>query len=330
MDRHEVLQKLEPITGLTVREIDHGADTAIRVTPDQITLRPSRHSRHIELDDHGVAQLSHFCGITPTLAKEISLGTYGRVVNEVLATKGQYTLLLKDNRVVDFNKRGQYNAISPTRVLTTIERAIPHAEYHRVMVLPDNTAQLEIVGEENRAVVRNDLVRAGALVNFSPIGIVNPSVQSFVIRLACTNGVTSHDVLREFSFGGGDNGDVYQWFRRSILDAYGSLKDIVENWQHMIQEEISPDDRALVLEALLKKARLPKDIAEAVRAQALATPPSNHYDMQNLLTWASSHLLTEPRQIRHAQAIAADYNHDQAHRRERVCPICHRARLVSQ
>jgi len=323
VDRTAVMEKLEPIIGLAARNVDHGPNTRIVVTPEMVTLRPGSGQRSLEITEDGVCAMANFAGIPVSLGQQLSANTFSRVANELLERKRQYTILVKDRQVVDFTRREHFHNINASRVLDIVERVIPGAEYHRALVMEKQTVQLEIVGEDNQAVARNDLVRAGALITFSPINITTPSVQSFVVRLICTNGATSNQVLREFEYGGDGDG-LWQFFRRSIRDAYRSLIPIVERWRQMREEEIAPEDRAMVLEALIKQAGIPKELADAVRAQALAHPPTNAYAMSNLITWASSHLLAEPRQVQRAQKAAARFDDESEH--QRMCPVCHRTR----
>lgn len=86
----------------------------------------------------------------------------------------------------------------------------------------------------------------------------------------------------------------------------------------------SPEgQRAAVLEALLKKARITGDIAEAIRAEAIERPIETSYDAMNLITYASSHFLTNLSDVVRARAAADNFAHEERH--QRICPICHQA-----
>ena len=92
----------------------------------------------------------------------------------------------------------------------------------------------------------------------------------------------------------------------------------------MDRERIAPEDRASVLEAMLRSAGITGVNAEAVRAHALEEPPETAYDAHNLITWAATHILTEPRRILRARAAMATFTSETEHRR--VCPVCRRTR----
>jgi len=183
---------------------------------------------------------------------------------------------------------------------------------------------LQVVGAKEAAVRRGDLVRAGALVQFSPINTIQPVVQSYVLRLMCTNGVSTKTVLAEFTGGHGEGDDVWQWFRQSVRAAGQALGAIVNRYQQMIKERIPADQRASMLEALLRQAGITGRDAEVVRAQAIEQPPRNTYELLNLVTWASSHIISEPKNIQRALNATATFTDETEH--ASVCPLCHARR----
>ena len=276
------------------------------------------------MSEQGTRALANYIGMPRSLCQQLSPDTFGRVATELLARKERYNLLIDNGQVVDFaDYRGMRN-LPVERVLETIERSIPGTEFHRVNLF-GYSATIEVVGEQRQPVVRGDLIRAGALVTFSPINTVRPAVQSYVLRLACTNGMTANNVLREFHFGnGGEGDDIWQWFRQSLREAYRSLNAIVSRYREMRNERVPADQRATMLEAMLKDARITGEDADAIRARAIQEPPRNTYDLVNLLTWASSHVVREPARIRRIQNTVAAFSNESEHRQ--VCPICHRAR----
>lgn len=322
MNRAEALERIAPLMEMKVREVEHTPRTRVMVTPEAILLRPAERGRFLPMTAEGARSMASHAGFPQELAKQLSPGTFARVATELLARKGKYSLLLKQDMVIGFAKARQYRVINPERALRSVEQGLGNADYHRVLV-EGQAVSLEILGEQQTPVVRGDMVRGGAMVTFSPLGIVQPTVKSYVMRLVCTNGATGTDVLREYQYGG-EGDDIWQWFRQSARDAYRSLERVVNRWRQMREEQIPPEDRALVLEAMLKEAGIGKAAADAVRAQALATPPQTAYDVMNLVTWASSHLLERPKEIRRAQNAAASFSEQTEHRR--ICPVCHRQR----
>lgn len=322
MNRTEVLEKLEPICHTTARQVEHNPQTRVLVEPGHVIIRPGNGGHLIPFNEKGVKALASFVGLPQRLCQNLSPDLFGRVTTELLGRKERYNLLLENGQVenlVDF--RGIRN-LPVERVLSVIEHVVPNCNYHRVSILNNRSASLEIVGPKQEGVRRGDIVQAGALVNFSPVNTIKPLVQSYVLRLACTNGATSKAVLAEFTGGGGggEGDDVWQWFRQSVRAAYQSISDVVNRYRQMMQERIPADQRAAMLEELLRQAGIIGKEAEAVRAQAIQDPPRNTYDMMNLITWASSHLIQSPERIQRALNASATFTSESQH--ATICPLC--------
>lgn len=319
MHRDEVLQKLESINRYRIRQVDTAERSRVRVTPEFITIRPGSGGALVPLNDNGVKSLQKFVGVPAALRSKLSEGTYSRMLTELLGRKERYNMLVADDQVVDFAEYQGTRTLPAERVLRTIERGTRgNADFHRVVVMTNYSAMIEVVSEQQEAVVRGDIVRAGASVTFSPINTVAPLVQSSVLRLVCTNGLTAATVLREFH--GGGNGNIWDWMRDSVREAYGALASIVSRYREMREERIPANHRAAMLEALLRSAKITGPDAEAVRAQALESPPRNAYEMMNLVTWASSHVVRDPARILTARATAAEFAATTDH--TEVCPLC--------
>jgi len=327
LNRVEVLERLDPVLDTQVRQVDHSPRTRVLVTPDMVTFRPGGGQHLMEMTHGGVESMAKFIGLPFPLAAKLRPETFGNVATELLGRKNRYALVTKDGAITGLAKPGEFHNLNANRVLQTIEGAIRGIEFHRVLILDNYVVSLEVIGEKREAVSRGDLIQAGANVSFSPLGTVNPMVQSYVLRLSCTNGATSNTVLREFHFGGGGGGegdDIWQWFRNSTRSAYNALDRIVIRYRAMMNEQIPAGDRAAMLEAMLREARISGEDANAVRALAIENPPQTSYDVMNLITQATSHIIEDPQRVRRAQLTVASYTSDQEH--ARVCPVCHARR----
>ena len=318
-----MLEAIEPLTELRVRNIEHNPRTRVMVTPEMVVFRPGSGAHSLPVAKEGVMSMAKFTGLPVEVAKQVSPGLFAALATELLERKRRYSVISDRGSIVDFGKATRAVTINPERVLRTIESTIPGTQFHRARLMSDHSVSLEVIGEERKPVVKGDLVQAGAMVAFSPIGTVQPLVQSYVLRLACINGAISMDVINEFKFAG-DGDSIWQFFRQSVRQSYRAVDSIIAHWRNMIAQVVAPEDRAMLLEALLKQAKVGKYAGEAVRARALQEPPQNAYNLMNLLTWASSHLLESNEMARRTQVVAANFAQETAHRR--VCPVCHRAR----
>ena len=321
MNRVQVMERLQPLLNVQVRDVQNPEFSRVASSEDTLILRPSR-GRSYPIAKEGIESLLRFTGVPEHLGKHLRLPTLEKVFTETIQTKGAYQVIMKDGTVVDIIPGTERQAVPPERALEVIEQAIPDVDFHRVLELPHFTTAIEVVGVDEHPVQKGDLVRAGAEVIFSPIGTVSPRVRAYVMRLACINGATSSDDFGNFSYGAGDGGSVWNFLRTSVKKAYRAIGPIVARWQELQNENIPPEQRAELLEGLIRRARLPNKVADAVRAMALREPFDNAYQAMNLLTHASSHLLTEGRDVLRARESAALFASESQHRR--MCPVCHR------
>lgn len=324
MNREQALKVLEPLDGVQMRRVEHTPRTKVEITPEGTVLRPGGGAHTIVFGEAGFNEMMSFLRLPEHIPHDLSPDTLGRVATDLLARKQWYSVTLKEGHAIGITaaKKAEL-ALRSEKVLRTIEGAIGKADYDKVLLLPHYEVVVDVAGSKTLAVAKGDIVRAGASVKFSPLGTIEPLVQSYVNRLACTNGAVSLDVLRTYraNGGGGGEGDsVWQWFRESVKEAYKSVTGIVEQWQNLRKENLSDKDRAMVLEGLIRDAKLDTDTAKAVRALAVETPPHNTYDAMNLITYASSHLMEDPRAIVRARSTAATFANSQFH--SRVCPVC--------
>lgn len=329
MNRTEVLEKLAPLMELGTRRIDHNPNTRVVVSSDEVALRPGGGARTLTIAKEGRKSLLQFTGIPVAVAEKLSDDTVGRSVTELLAHKHEYSVLTKQGEIVQFSPPTPERAnVRPDRALAVVEKALGHVDYFRANVIGQNGAMVEVVGDKTEpdpgGATRGDLLQAGVFLKFSPLGVFEPQVQSYCMRLACTNGATSNTVIKQFQFTGGEGDGIYQWMRQSVKEAYRGFSRIVGQYRKMVEENVPPADRAMMLEALLKQAGIKGENAEAVRALALENPPRTSYDMHNLITYASSHFLEAPDQIQRAMLTTAAFSSEHDH--ARVCPTCRRTR----
>ncbi|MDD5539470.1 MAG: hypothetical protein PHG61_02125 [Candidatus Marinimicrobia bacterium] len=327
LNRDQVLKGIEPLVVSQVRHVPSSSDTRVLLTDkNEIAIRPSHGAHSLIVDKAGHTPLMKFIGMPEIFEKHLEPGTYVAAATQLLQRKEHFTLVINnDQMITDIVSYGERDRISPVRVLDTIEKTIPVKGYNRLVFATRELVQLEAVGERMEPVVPGDLVQAGVLVRFSPVGIGVPRVQSYALRLDCTNGNCSDIHFAEFAGGGGGEGDdIWHWFRQNIRKAYNSLDKVVAEWRRLASEHIDPKDRASILEAIIKESRLPPETAATVRAMALENPPRNNWEAYNLITYASSHLLETPKQILQAQDTAVKFAGAETH--GRVCPVCRHSR----
>lgn len=320
MDRTAVLDQLAPLAALKPQNVTH---TAVRLTTngEEAEIRIGR--KDLPFSPEGVRQLLTFAGVAPKLAKALQQNTLSAVMGEMLGHKGQYMILQDGDQIVGVQDAGPIKTLAPERVLRAVEAGIKTpVDYARVLV-DDGIVQLETVGEKQHAVLPGDIIRAGTLTRFSPMGIANPTVRAYDLRMLCTNGAAGMQMGDEFKFTGGEGDDVWQWFRQQTRDAYRSIDETVARYRQLANTPVIPEERAEIIEGMLRRLHLfDRTVAAAILARAMENPPENEWDLINLASYATTHVLERPAAIFKAQAATAEYVAEAQHRK--VCPTCRR------
>jgi hypothetical protein len=328
LTRDDILKQMAGVAGETIRHVEDssGARVMIDQEKESLYIRPTRGAHTVEVETkQGLPNILRVVGLPLNIAKNLSPGTFSACLSEMLQHEGNFSMVLADNQVTDIIPFKSRMNLPIERVLNTVEKAMPVQGYNRAMVINPHYIQLEIVGEKTEPVAVGDLVQAGVMLRFSTLNIQQPAVQSYALRLACTNGMTTGGHWNEHagSGGGGEGDDIWQWFRQNVRKSYHALDKVVTGWKRMVEEKIDPKDRAAMLEALIKEAHLNPEAADAIRSMALEDPPTNNWELMNLVTYASSHILTEPKEVVRAQKAASTFIDESQHMA--ICPVCHAA-----
>lgn len=323
MTRTQVLERIPNLTGFQLRTF--GAEPTALLDKDGGLqgIRCDRGTRAVDVTPEAAEALFRQIYLKEPLSKKLTPKTKGLVLNEALADT-PLALMVKDHQGIDIVPARSIRLLQPERVTQTLERAIDGAEFCHVSELSGHVLHLEIMGHQEMAVARGDLVRAGVSIDFPVIGGRDLQVRSYVQRLICTNGAITNDFMGDYSYrdhSGDDGGEVLHWIRLKARAAYRALNKVVTRWIELTHQEVPAGERAEVLEHWIREAKMPPDVAEEIRAQALNAPPANQYDMMNLITWGTSHVDMEPnRRRRSLHYLAALQEHTVS---GRVCPRCH-------
>ncbi len=256
---------------------------------------------------------------------DLSTGTFQRAATELLGKHGRFTVLTKDGVGVDVIGGKHHFAVDPDRALRTMER-VGVSDFHRVYLQNDRSAVVQAVGDRIEQVTRakGDRVQAGATVIFSPIGIVQPAVQSFSRVVVCSNGMTMEEIEETFAFNSGgrnNDGGFWDWLQANLRKAVDSIPVQTQHFREMAEHKIAAKDRASALDGMIREAHLPDEVAEAVRGHALAAPPESAWELMNLITWGTSHATNDYAVVRRAHRAMSHFAHNVSiHKR---CPLCH-------
>ena len=325
MKRTQVLERIAPMTDLKLRVID-GERAKVGMGDEMVVLRPGSGGKLVPFAPAGVESLCKFVGAPVTMTERLSQQTAGNVLTELLRKQEKFSVFTREGEIVSVFRSQQWHTLKVERMLSVLEQTIHLQDYNRVFELEKHVARIEMVGERREVIpgsaMKNDVVAGGIVVNFSPVGTIAPSIESYVLRVWCTNGCTTPEISGEYKYpGGGDGDEIWQWFRGTARKAYNSMSKIAKHFDAMAREQISPEDRAAILDSMLIQAGMRDEVASAVRAEAIAHPPTNTWEMMNLITWGSSHILEEPKAVIRAQKSVKSFISATTH--QRTCPMCH-------
>ena len=320
MHATELMTNLHEITGLQVRTVSDQATVALAPAKQVMALRDGLDEFVVEGDAY--LNALKYVGFSKAMANRLSAQTASMVATELIQNKGRSTALIRDGQLLSVVSKGRYKALPVDTVVETVESVLGEVDYHRALVIPPYGARLEIVGQREHEVVKGDIVRAGVVIDFNPIGLTNPMVSTYGLRLVCTNGMTANTVFDTYMMTE-DVVDTRAWMAQTVSDAYESLDDTVQEWRSMAGFTVSPSDRSLLLGGFIKDARLTGKEQTALLSKATDETPETAFDVLNLLTWLSSHVIQDPTRVRRAQNVAARFIEDEVYHRN--CPTCKRA-----
>lgn len=328
MDVNQVYTALDDVIGLEISTVSENAAVEMHGS-GKMYLRDQGQDYLLRGRSRN-AMLKHL-GVSNGLLKKLTNTTSTSLLTELCQRQGEFSLLRNASDLVGFAPKGRYKNVPVEKVIETISTTLGAAmtNYHRALVLPNYDVRVEVLGPNESAVKSNlkkdDLVKAGACVQFNPVGLTNPSVQTYGLRLICLNGQTATEVLQTYELGLDSTGSLdtlLEWMSNNVRKAYESLPAAVEKWNTLAADTITEKERPLLLAAVSKDAKLKGAVAEAFWAQATQEPPNTAYDVYNLITWASSNVMEDPQQIVLAQDVAAKFANDMVHKK--YCPTCQR------
>ena len=142
MNRVEVLERIGPLVEGEVRHINDAQGTRVSVLGETLALRPRRHAQVVDVAPEGARSMVSFVGLPLNIAKILNPRTFGDVLGELLEHAGSYSMVVKEDKVVDIIPYGKKAVVSPERLLDVIEKALPVQYYNRVDILPNRVANI--------------------------------------------------------------------------------------------------------------------------------------------------------------------------------------------
>ncbi len=321
MDRLQVEAYLEPLLS------QHASVTEkfdVRVSPDYTMIVGADIPKTgMVLTKDARDRIFSLAGISKKTVGRLSMNTANNALTELLRQEGDLMLLHDNQYIQDILPVQRLRPVDSKSMLDTLQETIPDHAFHRVMRIGQHSIQIESVGShvvEDDIGKKGSLVQAGVVTRFSPLGLDAPEVQNFVVRLVCVNGMTSTEFFNKYTTG--PLAEVIPWYQQSLIRAYAGMDGLLGKWNNLAEEHLTTAERVLLLNGLLKAARVSHAETEIIHNEAMQNPPETSYEVLQLITWAASHVIEEPLAILRAQEAASSFVDAQQH--AMWCPTCKR------
>jgi hypothetical protein len=234
-------------------------------------------------------------------------------LNYFMPSIGQMQMVTKGNDLVALTTPDK-PILRSDKVVRKIETSVHPTEYRHLNIKPE-LVEIYAVGERREAVKRGDLVRGGAYMAYSPLGLIDPVVKGYAEILRCVNGMITSESTVVFHYGGED-GDVYSWLGKNLKAAYNTLKPETNRLREMSNQQINPSE---MIDHVLRGIR-GEETRNLIRARVMDNPTRTMYDLHNHVTFVASHEVQDPGTRHHLMTAASGLTE------HRTCPVCHRAR----
>lgn len=332
LDQQDVVDFLDSMRGVNGTRVETDPNTKVRIEGDHATISPGKGKRTVMVEADHLPDLFSFIKLAPETASKLKDTTRNLVATELLRDREAFTMLVEDGKLQGFGKLTKnVPAIRPSVAVNNMQKATGHegGEWVRAEEIRPGVAHLELMSYRAHELGYvgdgkvGDTVYAGADILLSPPGLANPEVDSYTLVRVCGNGSCDIGMHMAYRYGN-DGDDVWGWFRASVRNAIKHSALTVEVMRKLAEDNIEPDQRAPVIEALILEAgfKAGSPEADSIRAKALESDIKNGFDAHQVLTWATSHLNLDggfryKAQRKLSQVASDGIIHNM------VCPTCH-------
>jgi len=306
LSQEQAMELLQLPRGLKAETVAIGRKPVIVEDGDGYVVKLNRDQEFPLTTAEGRDSMFELAGIPKGLAKS----TPSKLMMPVLAHQ-----LARQERVIAFSDeqngllrlespKDMHPSLEPEPVLQHIYDQYPEVLYQKAEVTKDFQADLLAIthndvhkleellqpGQHKFLPKDGDPFRAGVHLRFSPIGVVEPLIEPYMVRLICTNGAIHQEFMTSWGPGYGEGDDMWAWFRQGMAQAHASVNAVMGQYAGLVGEEIKAgQDRTLAVEGMIRAARLPAGMANGLRDLAIADPPRTQYELWNHLTAVATH-----------------------------------------
>ncbi len=203
--------------------------------------------------------------------------------------------LVEDGRLRSF-VRANTPYVSNIEMFEAVKQATGEEFDIKYAKISDTKTSFSILPDKYKESIDGSNLFGGVKVTFSDAWDVHPSIDSYIWRELCANGMINEIEKKKFRVTNSSHGDVLRQIRDFSYLAIEKLPDLFENFTHLIDEKV--DDYSKVLRSIVLEYKLPNKVFTrllfwAVSPDFLATITGekikNMNDIVNLITYTGSH-----------------------------------------
>jgi hypothetical protein len=166
----------------------------------------------------------------------------------------------------------------------------------RYAKMSDTITSFSILPSNYRESVDGSNLFGGVKVVFSDAWDRHPSIDSYIWRELCSNGMINELESRKFRVAGSSHDDVLRQIRDFSVIAIEKLPELFDNFNKLLEEEVK--DYVKIIRQIVLEYKLPNKVQTrllfwAVNPDFLATISNdkieNMHDIVNLVTYVGSH-----------------------------------------
>ena len=337
----DVMERLSMPDGINPHALDVGPTAKIEATRDgavNVRFNRDRNQTFTIESKEAMKSVAELVGLPSTVLKGYPSEFGTPLLSHGLRKKdGVVVISDEENRIVSVEDRDKRHPIMPAeQVVENLFMQWPELKFQDAQmsktgfqsdilaITHDDEKRLEDwlqPGLHEFLPQGGDPFRAGVRISTNPMGLAEPVIEPYLLRLVCRNGAIHAEYMHnEWGRGYGEGDELWQWFRDGLQSSNVAIDGILSGYAGMIDQAIPQDGRAAAVEGYIRQARLGGDEARAMRDQAMNEPVRTMYDLFNLATANATHGNNNTLQDMIGRQRRATANTANAEAHARYCP----------
>ena len=186
--------------------------------------------------------------------------------------------------------------VSNAEMLSSVREAVGDNYTIKYGKITDSKVSFSILPDNYQESIDGSNLFGGVKISYSDAWDSHPSIDSYIWRELCSNGMINELENRKFRVTGSSHDDVMRQIRDFSAIAIEKLPELFESFTHLIDEKV--DDYMKIIRQIVLEYKLPNKVLTrlsfwAVHPDFLATVTGekikNMNDVVNLITWTGSH-----------------------------------------